>query len=157
VLPHTLALSGAELAAIRGFIAAGKTVFADIPPGGYDGHGRRRAAPPLDGVTLLPDFSRAVLGPALAKAGVAPAFTLAHPDGSPVEDVTVRVLRHGRTTILGVQRDFSDAAAAEAVVLALDRPRRVRDLLAGTTHTAARLTLSLDPVTPALLAIEEKK
>ena len=42
ILPHALALSDAEVAAVRAFAAGGGMVLADIPPGGYDGHSRRR-------------------------------------------------------------------------------------------------------------------
>jgi hypothetical protein len=154
LLPHALALSDAELSEIRAFVAGGGKVFSDVPPGGYDAHGRRRAAPLRDGVTLLPEFSRAALGAGLAAAGVAPGFTLTRPDGAPVADVTVRVLRHGATTILGIQRDFAEAAGTEAVVLALPRPRRLRDLRTGAATTTGRLTLHLDAVAPAILAVE---
>jgi hypothetical protein len=153
ILPHALALSDAGFFAVRAFIADGGKVFADIFPGAYDGHSRRRAAPLAEGVTLLPDFSRAALGEGLAAAGVSPGFALTHPDGSAVADVTVRVLRHGTTTILAVQRDFSDDPAAEAMVLTLPRPRRLRDLRTGTEATTDRFVLRLDPVTPAILAV----
>jgi hypothetical protein len=155
LLPHALALSDSELSEIRGFIARGGKVFADTFPGGYDGHSRRRAAPLSEGVTLLPDFSRAALGAGLAAAGVVPGFRLTHPDGSAVTDATVRVLRHGATTILAVQRDFSDDAATEEIVLTLPHPRRLRDVRTGTETTTDRFLLRLDPVAPAILAVED--
>lgn len=155
ILPHALALSDAELSEVRAFVAAGGKVFADIWPGGYDGHSRRRAAPLRDGVTLLPEFSRAALGAGLAAAGVAPGFTLTRPDGAPIADATVRVLRHGAATILAMQRDLSDDAAAEPVVLTLPRPRRLRDLRTGAATTTDRLVLRLDTVAPAIVAVEE--
>jgi hypothetical protein len=174
ILPHALALADAEVAAIRGFVAGGGLVLADTPPGGYDGHGRRRASlatggPLLDGITLLPGLPRAALGERLAAAGVVPRFALTRPDGTPAEDATLRVLRAGTATILAIQRDFpgtgpdsgpgsGDGADREALVLTLDRPRAVRDLR-GTDparQAAAPLTraaLLLDTVTPALLDV----
>jgi hypothetical protein len=155
VLPHALALSDAEFSAVRAFIAGGGRVFADIAPGGYDNHSRRRAAPLTDGVTLLPNLARAALAAPLAAAGVAPAFRLAHPDGTPVADVTTRVLRHGTTTMFGLQRDLDSVNMAEDVVLTFKQPHRLRDLRARTTRTTDHLPLRLDPVAPAILAVEE--
>jgi Beta-galactosidase len=157
VLPHALALSDAECAEVRVFIAAGGSVFADVPPGGYDAHSRRRAAPLTEGVTLLPDFARAELGARLAAAGVAPGFALARPDGTPVADVATRVLRQGATTMWGLQRDAADDAAPETLLLTLPQPRHIRDLRAGTETTTDRLTLRLDPIAPTILAVEEQE
>ena len=72
IMPHALALSDAEVAAVRAFAAAGGMVLADIPPGAYDGHSRRRRALPLDQVTLLPGLPRAALAARLAAAGEPP-------------------------------------------------------------------------------------
>jgi hypothetical protein len=155
LLPHALALSDAELSAVRGFVAAGGVVLADVPPGGFDEHSRRRAAPLTDGITLLPDFFSADLRARLATAGVTPVATLARPDGAPVADVSTRVLRHGPTTILALQRDFSDDANFEDVVLTLPRVVRLHDLRTGASSTTDRLTLRLDPIAPTVLAIEE--
>lgn len=154
ILPHTLALSAAERTALRAFAAAGGRVLADIPPGAHDAHSRR-AAPLAEGVTLLPALGRAALAPALAAAGIAPKVTLALPDGAPATDTALRVLRDGDATILGIQRDFAEGAAPETVVLTLPGQRRVRDLLAGTAYVTDRVTLFLDTVTPAVLAVEE--
>jgi beta-galactosidase len=48
VLPQVWAVSDEAAAAIRRFAEAGGTVLADVRPGFFDGHGRRRAAPALD-------------------------------------------------------------------------------------------------------------
>jgi Beta-galactosidase len=150
ILPHAIALSDAEISAIRGFAAGGGTVLADIPPGGFDAHSRRRAAPLTQDITLLPGFFRPALAAALATAGVVPEFTIV----PPADDVTVRVLRHGDATILGIQRDFSGAAVATDITLALPALRRIRDLRTGETATTDRLALRLDPIAPSILAIE---
>ena len=153
LLAHVLALSDAERAELHAFQAAGGLVLADLPPGGYDEHSRRRAAP-ADGAVLLPAFDRATLGPALAAAGVAPGLVLAHPDGGAVADVTARVLRRNGRTILGLQRDRADEGGTEQVVLTLPRPRRLRDLRTGAARTTDRLTLRLPAATPTVLEID---
>jgi hypothetical protein len=152
ILPHALALSDAEILAVRAFVATGGKVFADIPPGDFDEHSRRRAAPLADGISLLPDLSG--VADRLAAAGIVPRFRLAHPDGSPVTDVTIRVLQ-GDKTILGLQRDFSGDGAGEDVVLTLPQPHRLHDLRTGATTTTDRLALRLDPVAPAVWVVED--
>ena len=154
ILPHALALSDAEVAAIRAFAASGGTVLADIPPGGYDAHGRRRAALPLAGaVTLLPGLPRADLRTRLAAAGVAPWAVPTRPDGTPAEDVTMFRWHLGAATLLGVQRDFAAAAPAEDLMLTLPRPMWLRTLGGGVPERVTRLALRLDAVTPALLDV----
>jgi hypothetical protein len=155
ILPHALALSGAEVAAIRAFAAGGGTVLADIPAGAYDAHSRRRAAPPLaDVVTLLPGLPRAALRARLAAAGVVPGFAVAGPDGAAAGDVTIQVRRLGAATLLAVQRDYSEIPT-EDVVLTLPRPMQVRDLRGGAARRLTRLRLRLDAVTPALLTLAD--
>lgn len=158
LLPQALALSDAEAAAIRAFAAAGGVVLADVPPGGFDAHGRQRTAPPLGtAVRLLAGFDPAALGAAFAAAGVTAPLTLTRPDGTVVDDVEMRLRQDGNTTLLGLLRDLPAAGAAptaEDVVLTLPGPRTVRDLLGNApARRTARLTLRLDPATPALLAL----
>jgi hypothetical protein len=158
ILPHALALSDAEIAAIRAFAQTGGTVLADVFPGGFDAHSRRRPAPLADGV-MLSDFSRADLATHLAAAGVAPAFSLARADGSAATDVTVRVLRSGGEKILGVQRDLPAAGVAqdtEDLVLTLPQPFLVRDLRqALPAQRTARFFLRLGGVEPVLLGLSD--
>jgi hypothetical protein len=157
LLPQALALSDAEVVAIRAFAAEGGMVLADAPPGAFDAHGRRRPAPPLDdAVRPLRRFDAAALDAALNDAGVAAPFTLTRPDGTAVRDVAIRLRRDGATMLLGLLRDLPEAGAAPAedVVLTLPQPLLVRDLLADAPpHRTARLVLRLDPATPALLAL----
>jgi Beta-galactosidase len=172
ILPHALALSDDEAAAIRAFAAGGGTVLADIPPGAFDSHSRRRPEPPLLGapwlgapwlgaITLLPGLPRPALGAALAAAGVAPDFSLLRPDGAPAGDVTMQVLQDGRTTILGLLRDdvtAGDATTAggraETLTLRLPRPLWVRDLRLGDPAIYTdRVALRLDAARASLLTI----
>jgi Beta-galactosidase len=154
ILPHALALSDDEVVAIHAFAAAGGTVLADIPPGQFDGHSRRRTALPLNDATLLPGtllpgLPRAALAARLAAAGVVADFALTRPDGTPARDATTRVLHEAGATILAVLRDDG---ATEPVVLTLPQPRWVRDL---RHATATQLTtrLQLPPATPTLLSL----
>ncbi len=157
VLPQALALSDAALAAIHSFAAAGGVVLADVPPGGYDAHGRARAAlPALAGVRVLPGMAPDAVAAAVAAAGVPALVTLAAPDGRPVRDVEIRVRREGNNTLLGLLRapPPAGAAAVEDVVLTLAAPRNVRDLLGSLpAMRTGRLLLRLDPERPALLLL----
>lgn len=158
LLPQAIALSDAEVAAIRAFVATGGTVLADARPGLFDAHGRRRPAPPLGGaVRQVAGFGPAALGAALQRAGVVPPLTLTRPDGTAVDDVEIRLRRDDDgTTLLGLLRrpPAADAAPAEDVVLTLRHPCRVRDLFGrAPVRRAQRLMLRLDPGWPALLAL----
>jgi hypothetical protein len=159
LLPQAIVLGDAELAAIRDFAAKGGVVLADVPPGAFDAHGRRRPAPPADAaVRLLPGFTPAAIRAAVAEAGVAAPVTLTRPDGTPVDDAEIRVRRVGTATLIGVLRDLpADGVApdgGEDAVLTLPAPARVRDLLAGAPAEAtARVTLRLNPAWPALLEV----
>ena len=153
LLPQALALSDRSVAALRDFAAAGGRVLADAPPGGFDAHGRPRAAPPLDAVTaILPGFAAATLEAALA--AMAPAVTLAHADGTPVSDVEIRPAASGELALLGLLRDPHAATeAAEEVVVTLPRPAWVRDLPgAAPARRLGRIVLHLGAA-PAILAI----
>ena len=91
-LPHAIALSDAEVAAIEDFTRQGGTVFADTEPGLFDGHGKRRERPPLpdvkhpEPVRMLGSEIEPGLLDALAElltaAGAAPRAVLLGPDGA---------------------------------------------------------------------------
>lgn len=142
ILPHAIALSPREAAAISDFAIQGGLVIADVEPGLFDQHSRRlqkpllsdlfRHAPegaafPADGrarVIYLPPYPSRPggLNPvfvgqmrrALQKAGVKPFFALKGPEGEPVMDVAVHSFQNGDTTIIGLQRDRSSGQAAAA-------------------------------------------
>ena len=115
VLPHVLALSDREATAIDRFVRRGGVVLADVVPGDYDGHGRKRPQPVLAGlgskVRLIEALQRddapdAPLAAALKDAGVTPQFTLEAADGTILRDVDVRQFRNGGVTVIGLQRDL---------------------------------------------------
>lgn len=142
ILPHVIALSPDDARLIRRYAANGGTVIADVQPGVFDAHSRRLAKPLLEAFRIMP--------PADLRIDVAPPVRIDAPTG----DVTMHIWRHGRSTIIGVQRDFAPTASDETVVLTLPRPRTVFDLrnkreLARTD----RITLTLDAVYPALLSV----
>ena len=152
LLPQAWALSDAERLALAGFVAGGGRLLADRPPGGYDAHSRRVAAAAVP-ATPLADFSAALLGPALAAAGLDAGIVLTHPDGTGVTDVRVRVLRQGNATLLALQRDFSADGGMEEIVLTLPRAYRIAELRFGLVRLTEHMTLRLDAVAPVLLRV----
>ncbi len=154
ILPATIALSDAEVQAVRRFASQGGVVLADAEPGLYDDHGRRRASPPLvdifngRGGAILPTGDRGTLQAALAHAGVHAAFTVSAPD------VETYAFQDGAETVLGVQRDFAENVGAEQVVVTLPEAFQVTDLRTGAMlGRLTRIPLTLDAVTPAVLGL----
>jgi hypothetical protein len=162
ILPRVLALSEREAAQIRRFVANGGTVIAEGMPGSFDQHCRRLKMPVLSslfrtapGKAIVFDSppSRSELVQILADAGVEPIFTLARKDGSPATDIETHLWRNGKATILGLQREMSDAAA-EPVHLTLKAPARIYDLREKKSlGTAKSLELTIDTVAPTLLSV----
>ena len=142
LLPHAIALSDEAVAAIATFATQGGTVLADISPGVFDTHGRRRPAPPLDGTArLVAEF------PA---DPIPPPFTLARPDGAPDRSLDARVFRNGTVSLVGLQRTIG---AAETV-LTLPEPARIYDVRAHRDlGRTARLRLTVGDAEPAILAL----
>jgi hypothetical protein len=154
ILPGTIALSDADIQAIRVFAAAGGHVLADAEPGLFDPHGRRRADAPLAnlftsaGAAILPLNDRTAMGKALREAGVKPEFPLS------VSDAMTYAFTTGRATIVAIQRDFSADAKLEDLTVTLPRPFLVTDLRTGATlGRLSTVPLTLDPVTPAVLSL----
>lgn len=107
-----------------------------------------------------------ILAPILAGAGVLPRFPLTRIDGSALGDVESYVFRNGEVTLLAFQRSppiYPGAAVAETTPardadapLRLNLPGRfhVYDLIGGKMlGETDRLELTLDGVTPTILAI----
>jgi hypothetical protein len=164
LLPRTIALSSAEVAAIRAFAAGGGLVLADTAVGLFDAHGRRRGAPPLaDTVGLAPGWWDGSAGGLerlagrLRGAGGAAPFLLVRPDGTLAADIDARVRRDGAVTLIGLQRD-PDASGtigdAEDVVLTLPGPADLYDLRRhrrlGRTD---RVALAVGAAEPVMLAL----
>ena len=154
LLPHVVALSEAEADSIRGFVAHGGRLVADVPPGGFDSHGKRDGETALAGLfdgsraAILQPRDRSALLAALVRGGVAPAFPTS------AADVHCYVFGDGNRTIVAVQRDFSGKAGTERVELTLRGPRIATDLV--STHALGRVTrieMQLDAVTPAVYAL----
>ena len=166
-LPHTLSLSDAELAAIRTFAAAGGTVLADTEPGLFDGHLRRRDAPPLPTIAKVsesvmrrggpPDASQLDgLADVLRAAGAPPRAIFRAPNGARATGIEARWFRHGETQLLSLQSTAPYAAAAH-ITVELSDPATIRDLRAGGAPvTAAHFTIDLDPADPSILEISAR-
>ena len=115
VLPHSIALSNEEVAAVRSFAEAGGLILADVPPGERDALGRRRNAAPFADLIATrrlrfpatlqaekppPDEMAALL----AEAGVHPPLALLDATGRPAADLDIRLFRSGGMMIAGIQR-----------------------------------------------------
>jgi hypothetical protein len=182
VLPHAIAISSQEVAAIRRFLEAGGRVIADCPPGIFDQHGRKRAALPLPEIGVAPPDqgtgSTAASGcdgriaarvvAALQGAGIAPAYVLTKPDGEPARDLSLTVFENGAARIVAVHRIRSTPASADgematgdsdvstSVSLALPRASFVYDLrTCAALGRVDRVGLELDAAAPAVLAISD--
>jgi hypothetical protein len=173
ILPHIVALSPAEAAEIRQFAARGGLVIADREPGLYDAHSRKLPQPLLHdlfaagsgrGILLAATSPRRRDNPALlrliAEHGVTPGFTLARPDGTPIEGVTSYVFRNGDTTIIALLRDLAGEQAGappppdESAVLTLPQPGFLYDLRRqAALGRSGRLEIALSPFEPTLLAL----
>ena len=162
-LPHAIALSDAELDAIRAFQAAGGTVLADTEPGLFDGHGRRRPAPPLPdvphpepvrplGTGADPSLLGALAG-LLAGAGAPPRVRLLGPDGQPATGSEARWFQHPNGLVLALQT-AEPAASPVRLTLRLSARAAVTDLRAGTAPAVTdQMTVQLDAVEPTLLLL----
>lgn len=160
LLPHAIALTDAAVAAVRAFQAGGGTVLADTESGVFDGHGRRRTAPPLPGVAH-PQAVRLVGDPpdpealavVLRAAGVVPRVRLLAPDGSVARGVEARWLKGARGTVLAIQAG-RPWGAPPVITLEFPAPTQVSDLRQpGPASVSVRHDLALDGVEPRLLLL----
>jgi Beta-galactosidase len=143
ILPHSIALSDAEIGSINAFAARGGLVIAETPPGAFDGHGRRRPPPPI-AATIVPP----------AELEHALALTPAFPVEAPGDDVDTYLFRSRGQLLLALQRRALGETAETVTVTLHGRP--ARDLASGRDYGhMTRLTLTLDPITPVFLAIGE--
>jgi hypothetical protein len=142
ILPHAIALSDDELRAIGVLIAKRGRVIADVPPGEFDGHGRRRAAPsPAVTIAAPADLPRVL--------PLTPAFRVVAPN----DDVDVYLFRSEGKRLLALQRRGAVAAGPEDITVEL-RGASARDIAADHDYgRPARLSLTLGPVTPIFLEI----
>jgi Beta-galactosidase len=154
LLPDSLALSDAAVAALQRFAASGGVVLADGSPGRWDQHLRRRAELPGSGITLLPGFDSTGLAPALARAGISgPALRGA--DGGAVQGVSLRSYRLGAARLIALQTDRPQTAPME-LRLTLDRPAWVRDVQGSApARQLATVSVTLDPLVPTILALTD--
>jgi len=173
LLPHAIALSPEEAQQIRGFATTGGIVLTDTEPGLFDAHSRRLARPLLADLTgaggpIVPmpeprPDSKAGDPEALVwmqrileKAGVRPRFTVSRSGGGLAADIDARVFHNGDATIIGLQRDGADSGgnAGRDIVIGFKEPVYVYDLRdPGPVQHAAEITVTLDAVAPALIAV----
>lgn len=167
-LPQAIALSQADVDAIAAFAARGGHVLADVPPGAFDQHSRRRPALPLpDAVriapALAPDGIPDGTGPTpanldalaavLADAGVPLRARLRTADGATAA-LDQHWLRTGAATLLSVQTR-APAAAPMDVTVTLAAPARAHLLhQPAPAQPFGTVILHLDPAVPSLLLLE---
>ena len=164
MLPHAIALSEREADEIRHFAARGGTVLADIEPGVFDQHSRRRTDSPLAGVAVMPQVVRpdaepssavglAALAGLLEQAEVALPVSLTGPDGQRATNVDAHVLQNGRVMIVALQAKVPWGAPG-AVGVQLASPGLVYDMRhPGPPRRSDRFEVALDPIEPTILAV----
>ncbi len=164
ILPHAIALSTAEAAAIRAFAARGGTVLADTEPGLFDQHSRRQPGPQLAGVAALPEVmmldgsadgpdTLAALAAALHAAGVSPRADLRGPDGQPATGVTA-TWRHDAGGLILALQTTAPWRAPPRITVHLPAPATVADLRSpGPVQHTQQFTVVLDPITPTILSL----
>lgn len=141
ILPHAIALSDQELRSIAAFTRGGRRAIADTPPGAFDEHGRRRAAP-------SPRVEIAAPGELARAQTLAPAFRVE----APGNDVDTYLFRSQGRRLLALQRHAPEDTS-EIVSIDLNG-WHARDLVTGRDYgRRTNLTLTLDPITPAFLEI----
>jgi hypothetical protein len=173
VLPHAIALSPSEAKQIRAFAMTGGVVLADSEPGLFDAHSRRLARPLLadltgagDPIVLMPELrqepqpddlrSLVQLKDILEKARSMPRFSLSTRDGELVGNTDTRVFRNGDTTIIGLQRDWTNDGngTLQEIIIDFKEPVFVYDLRhVHPVQHAAQIALALDAIAPSLIAI----
>jgi len=162
VLPHALALGPGESDAIRRFVAHGGRVIADIAPGAFDAHGRKRAAPVLADLfrstgpaRYVDPRDRTAIARLAAESGVRPKVLITGAGGDVAVDVESHLFRNGAATIIALQREEAQGAATP-VTLTLPRPAFLCDIRAGKSlGRTERVTLALDPHEPVILALSD--
>ena len=165
LLPQAIALSQPEIDALAAFAAAGGQILADIPPGRFDQHSRRRQTLPLAGQVrlapwLAPDPGEMTpagldtIAAALDAAQIPRRATVQGPDGATATNLDLRWRRDGPRLLLSVHSRTPWGAAAD-LILTLPTPARIHPLHALIPpEGAARLALRLDPIVPIVLVIE---
>ena len=141
ILPHTFALSERETASIRRFVAAGGQVIADMPPGAFNGHGRRQTPPRLPVTIARPEDLAGIVK-------LRPAIKVEAPDG----DVETYLYNSGNRRFLALH-PRALRQTQETVTMHLNG-REARDLATGQRYTGAQsVTVTLDLVTPVFLEL----
>lgn len=163
VLPEVIALSDAEAAEIRGFVARGGIVLTMGEVGRYDGRSRLLPRPqltdlaPARATAHLPDDDVRAL-PALAalltRARVQPTISVAAANGAPHPGIETRLLRNGGVILAGLQQTAIDGSSD--IVLTVPPGHSATDLRRGiriAESEPGRLRLRLTGAEPLLLAL----
>ena len=105
LLPDVIALGDENVATIRAFRARGGTVLADVAPGAFDGHSRRRDAAPGGLADVVGPWPRETAGLDALAARLPPApVTLRH-NGARAADMEAYVRWDGQVALVGLIPD----------------------------------------------------
>ena len=164
ILPHAIALSDAEVQAIKTFAQSGGTVLADTEPGLFDGHSRLRATQPL---TMSPKCRRQCCGRARcrgrqpstarlrlsAAAGVFPRAVFRIADGNPRPASKRAGSKTATPSSCRCKRSSPTHPQPASRSNSWGLPRSGISAAAGSRNRTQRLRLTLDPVEPTILAL----
>ncbi|HEX3996247.1 MAG TPA: beta-galactosidase [Acetobacteraceae bacterium] len=141
ILPHSIALSGQELQSIATFVAKRGQLIADVPPGQFDWHGRRRIAPNVPATIVSPEHLAAVLT-------LVPAVRVEAPNN----DVETYLFRSDGRRLLALQRR-TPRDTPETITVDL-HAQQARDIATGRDYGRQdHLVLTLGPITPIFLEL----
>ena len=155
ILPDSLALSDASIAAIRRFAANGGMVIADGEPGSFDVHGRRRPRPGLEGLPVVAERRAEALLRQLRQAGVASPVLPRRRDGTVESELETYRYRDGDLRLVALMPLVTKTPGKpHPVVLPLPGAPEVYDLRAGKAlGRRTELALTVDVASPTLLAL----
>ncbi len=150
ILPHAIALSAAEVAEIAAFAQSGGLVLADIEPGLFDQHSRRRASPPLDGIARTPEILQLYAGEngsglllatkeLLISAGIQPRADLIGAKGAVMTGVDGQWFQDEQGLVLALQTRTAGTRAEPIIVRRPHHPDHV---------------ITLDPIAPRMVRFE---
>lgn len=166
LLPHAIALSPEEVAAVVGFRAGGGTVLADTEAGLFDEHGRRWNGPPplrdvphpravrVDGEETSPTLLDE-LAALLVDAGVPLPMTMLGPDGQRATGVEMRSYTSAEGLVVSLQATRA-WGGPPSVLLRPAVPMIVTDLRQPGAVSDTSAPVMLDGIEPRILLLQAK-
>ena len=116
LLPHVVALGDEDVATIEAFRAGGGTVLADVRPGAFDEHSRRRAAPPSGIAEVVGAWPASAAGLDALAAHLPPAPVVLRHGAERAADVEAYVRWDGPVAMVGLVPDGTPDGALDEKV-----------------------------------------